>query len=169
MRKMTALGPLWDSIGLDSYEQVARSDHMSIITYKFRIKSGDRRLKRHAIACNQVWNYCVDVQRQAESKRRSGSNILWPSYIDFDELTRGVSKELELHSDTVKAVCRKFTQSRSQRKKCPSLRNSFGAKRKLGWIPFRDKSMKVGTSNLVYLKRTYTFWKSREIQGTIKT
>jgi hypothetical protein len=48
---------------------------MSIITFKFRIKDATvgKHLDRHAIACNQVWNFCVATHRETERRRKQGS------------------------------------------------------------------------------------------------
>ena len=40
-----------------------------ILTYKYRIKDGTvgKRLDRHSRACNFVWNYCCQIQREAQA------------------------------------------------------------------------------------------------------
>lgn len=134
--------------------------HMSMLSFKFRVKSGDRRLRRHAIACNQVWNFCVATQREAERRRRR-----WPTAFDLIKLTTGSGALLELHSDTVSAICRQFARSRDQHRKCPRFRSSFGSRRALGWIPFIPRATRIDGNSAFYLKKRFTFWKSREIEG----
>ena len=142
---------------------------VQLLTYKFRIKSGDRWLRRHAVDCNQVWNYCVNVQKESERKWKAGKKIRWPTHFDLNKLTRGLKPHLNLHSDTVNAINRQFTVSRDTRKKVTKFRTSYGAKRNLGWVPYSARALEVSGNQVTYLKRRYTFWKSREIIGTIKT
>jgi putative transposase len=48
---------------------------MSVLTFKYRIRAGDRRLKCFAIASNQVRNFCVATQREAERRRKGGAIV----------------------------------------------------------------------------------------------
>jgi len=141
---------------------------MSIVTFKYRIKGGDRRLKRFAIACNQVWNFCVATQREAERRREAGANCRWPSAFDLIMLASGSASDLGLHYDTVQTVCRQFVKSRDQYRRSPRFRASYGAKRALGWIPIVPRAVRIDGSVVVYLKKAYRFWKSREIEGQFK-
>lgn len=141
---------------------------MSILTFKFRIKSGERHLRRHARACNQVWNFCVETQREAERRLAAGRCIRWPTAFDLINLTAGAASELGVHSDTVARICRQFAASRDQHRRCPRFRASLGPKRSLGWIPFVQRAVRLDGDAAVYLKRHYRFWKSREVAGTFK-
>lgn len=142
-----------------------------ILTLKYRIKDAScaARLERMSRSANQVWNFCVATQREAQRRRVAGLAARWPTWIDLDELTRGVSDVLGIHSDTVTQICRRFAQSRDQHRRCPRFRASFGPKRALGWIPFKNKSGRIDGDALIYLKRRYRFWKSREIEGAFKS
>jgi len=144
---------------------------MNFITYKFRVKDSvtKRRLERMSQSVNFVWNFCAETQRKTQSKRAAGANIPWLSAFSFSMLTTGVAAELGLHSDTVTQISRRFVQSRDQHSRCPRFRASFGAKRALGWIPFVPRALKIDGDAVVYLKRRYRFWKSREIEGAFKT
>ena len=139
-----------------------------MLSFKFRVKSGERQLRQHAIAANQVWNFCVATQREAERRRKGGANVRWPTAFDLIALVTGAGSALGLHSDTVQTICRQFAASRDLHKKCPRFRASFGAKRSLGWIPFIPRATKIDGDAAVYLKRRFRFWKSREIEGDYK-
>lgn len=139
-----------------------------MLTFKYRIKSGEKRLNKHAIACNQVWNFCVATQREAERRRTGGMNVRWPSAFDLIKLVTGVGTEIGIHSDTVGQICRRFANSRDQQRRCPKFRASFGPKRSLGWIPFVPRATKIEGPSAVYLKQRYAFWKSREVEGQFK-
>lgn len=141
-----------------------------ILTFKFRIKdaTAGKHLDRHTRAVNFVWNYCCNIQRESESRWRAGLPTNWPSTFDLINLCPGVSAELGIHSDTVAAICRQFAASRDRWKRCPGFRASFGPKRALGWVPFVPRALKIAGSHVVYLKRKFHFWKSRDIEGKFK-
>lgn len=140
------------------------------VTYKFRVKdsSAKRWLKRHAIACNQVWNFCVATQREAQRRWNGGKTGRWPSAYDLGHLTAGSSAELETLADTIEQVCKQFVVSRNAQGKCPKFRSSFGRRRSLGWVPFRFQNARVMGDGVKYRGRVYKFWKSREIVGEIR-
>src|SRR6516164_5450486 len=109
-----------------------------ILTYRYRLKDATvgKHLARHARACNYVWNYCSQIQREAESRRRGDLRVRWPSAFDLIKLCTGAAAELGLHSDTVQSICRQFAVSRDAKHRCPRFRASRGPKRALGWVPF---------------------------------
>jgi IS605 OrfB family transposase len=141
-----------------------------IITHKYRVKDGTKgkRLEAHSRAVNFVWNYCCQIQREAESRWKAGTASKWPSAFDLVKLCTGAASELRLHSDTVQTVCRQFAVSRDAKRRCPRFRASSGPKRSLGWIPVIPRAVKVDGDSVVYLKRRFRFWKSREIEGEFK-
>jgi hypothetical protein len=71
-----------------------------ILVYRYRVKSLNGLLNRQSRACNFVWNYCNDRQKDALRFGRP-----WLSGFDLNKLTTGSSKEPGLHSGTVNAVC----------------------------------------------------------------
>ena len=141
-----------------------------VITFKFRVKDATtgKYLARHAYAANQVWNFCVATQREAEARWKAGRAANWPSAFDLIKLCSGSSALLALHSDTVSAICRQFARSRDQHRRCPCFRASFGSKRALGWVPFVPRAVRIDGDAAIYLKRRFRFWKSREIEGEFR-
>ena len=143
-----------------------------MLTYKYRIKDATvgKHLTRYSKAVNFVWNYCCETQRKIEASYKSGRpNCRWPSHFDFCKLTAGCTTELGLHSDTVNRICKQFVVSRNAVKHCPKFRASGGPRCALGWVPFFSRTIKVEDAFVVYLKRKFRFWKSRDILGVIKT
>lgn len=143
-----------------------------ILTYKYRIKDATtgKHLRRYAIACNQVWNFCVATQREAERRWKAGCNVWWPTAFDLIKLcSGGVAAELGIHSDTVREVCRQFVSSRDQHKRCPRFRASFGSRRALGWVPFIPRTVRIKNARFTYLGRQFYFWKSRGIDGELRS
>lgn len=142
-----------------------------IITYRFRIKdsSAKKHLAKLAIGANQVWNFCVATQREAERRWKGGVKAKWPSHFDLTYLTAGSGSELGIHCDTVGEICRQFAKSRNQHKICPHFRASFGGKAALGWVPFRTRFIKPKKCSIRYLGKTLRFWQSRELPPDTRT
>lgn len=143
-----------------------------ILTYKYRLKGkrAVRQLRRFAYASTQVWNYCVQTQRLIQRAYRDGGSPKWPSYYDLSALTKGTSQDLHLHAQTIQGVCDQFVKSRELHSRCPRFRHSGGARRSLGWIPFRHLSRQITSSSVTYLGNTYRFFgaKRRPLPETAK-
>ena len=132
-----------------------------ILTYKYRIKdrSARKALRRHAYAVNQVWNWCVAQQRDIEARYRGGApKRKWASYIDLAKSCEGVGKDIDLHQQSVRSVCKQFVTSRDKIRRSSCFRASSGSKRALGWVPFQKQSRQVGGNSIVYLGKRYRFW-----------
>lgn len=143
---------------------------MSLTTFKFRIKDAStaKRLDRYAVAANQVWNFCVATQREAERRRKMGSPAKWPTAFDLINLTSGSSVALDLHADSIQAICRQFAASRDLHRFRPHFRASGGAKRALGWVPYIRRTVRLDGDGFVYRGQRFRMWKSREIIGQLK-
>lgn len=144
-----------------------------IITYKYRVKdcSAKRVLRQHAYAVNQVWNYCVAVQRDVEARHRAGAaRRKWPTHFDLTAVTSGTSKELGIHSHTVTAVCGQFATNRDRAKGALRFRSSGGPKRALGWVPFTRNARQVTGDAVTYLGKRYRFFgaKRRPLPATAR-
>lgn len=144
-----------------------------ILTYKYRIKnrSAKKRLRQHAIALNQAWNFCVQTQRECEARYRAGApKRRYPTHFDLQKLTAGSSKELGTHAGAITEVCRVFSEARDKRKRAPRFRTSFGPKRNLGWVPFRSCDRQLDGNAIRFLGRTYRWFgnKRRSLPETVK-
>jgi len=143
-----------------------------ILTFKYRIKDATvgKYLDRHSRSVNFVWNYCCETQRKVEAYYKAGApKRRWPSHFDLVKLTTGCAAELGLHSDTVGQICKQFVISRNAARHAPRFRASRGPKRALGWLPFIKRTVKLDGAHVVYIKRKFHFWKSRDIPDAIKT
>lgn len=136
-------------------------------TFSYRIKN-PKGLDEMAKKVNFVWNYCNETQIKAvktAKKWPSKTGIeerLWPTWVDLCNLTAGTSKDLGLHSDSIKQVCIKYYQNRKKFNK-PFLR--FRGKKSLGWLPFTKRSLYFSGDNFSYLDKSYKVWFSRKIEG----
>lgn len=143
------------------------------LTYKYRIK--DRRarkaLARHAVAVNQIWNYCNAVQRDIEDRYKAGApKRRWPTNYDLQKLVSGTSKDLGIHSSTAELTCDQFAISRDRAKHSLRFRSSFGQKRALGWIPFKKKGRQIDGNSVIYRGKRYRWFgdKRRPLPDTAK-
>ncbi len=134
------------------------------LTYKYRIKdrSAKKRLRQHAIALNQVWNFCVQTQRECEAKYRAGApKRNWLTHFDLNRLTAGSSKYFDIHAGSINEICRVFSKARDERKRAPRFRTSFGSKRNLGWVPFRSTDRQLKGNSIRFLGKTYRWFGSK--------
>jgi transposase len=132
-------------------------------TLAYRIKDSNcaAHLGRLAASVNTVWNICNETQHAAVRWDRR-----WPTGFDLSTLTKGSSRLLGLHSQTIQAVCEEYAVRRKQAHK-RWLR--WRGKRSLGWVPFKVSGIKLNGDTLTYQGRKYRCWLSRPIAGTIKT
>ena len=131
-----------------------------ISVYRYRVKSLNGLLNKQARACNYVWNYCNDVQRQAIKW-----NKRWPTGFDLNKLTAGSSKEIGLHAGTINAVCEQYAKSRSQKKR-PFLR--WRGKKSLGWVPLKGCYIKPTPNGFHFHGREFRVFKSRDLPLGVK-
>ncbi len=135
-----------------------------ITTYQFRIKDATSRkhLERMASAVNFVWNYCNEISMFALNRDKR-----FLTGYDLNGLTRGVAKDLGLHSQTVQSACEEYATCRRQQKKRRLAWRS--KKRSLGWVPFKASGVRVQDDTVTYCGQTFRFWSSRPIEGRVKT
>jgi IS605 OrfB family transposase len=96
---------------------------------------------------NQVWNYCNDLSFQILQREQR-----FVSAYELDAYTAGAVKEgLPLHSTTVQSISAEFATRRKQFKKAKlRWRVSSGAKRSLGWIPFKASALRYRNGQLFF-------------------
>ncbi len=127
-------------------------------TLKIRIKDKHATVL-NAMACevNFVWNFCNDLSYK--HLQRTGKFF---SGYDLDQYTTGATKEgLRISSITVQAVSAELVTRRKQFKKAKlRWRTSFGARKSLGWIPFKSNAIAVKNGQLRYAGTYFSLWDS---------
>ncbi|WP_426321590.1 RNA-guided endonuclease InsQ/TnpB family protein [Pseudoduganella sp. R-43] len=132
-----------------------------ILVYRFRVKSKNGLLDLQARKVNFVWNYCNDRQKDALRFERP-----WLTGFDLNKLTTGSSKELELHSGVINAVCEQFAKSRAQHRR-PYLR--YRGRRSLGWVPLKGRDLHREGNAFRFAGNTFRVFYSRPLpEGKIK-
>lgn len=118
-----------------------------------------------ASAVNFVWNYCNEASYYTVKNRSK-----WLSDYELNKLTSGISKELNIHSQTIQQICKEYVQKRIQFKKNKlSWRKSIGSRKSLGWIPCSSQTLRFNHDLVQYNGIKFKFWKSRPHPWTIKS
>jgi hypothetical protein len=108
-------------------------------TLKLRLKDKHAALLREqARAVNFVLNYCNELSFTHWRRKQA-----FLSAYDMQEYTKGASKELGLHSQTVQAIQEEYCLRRKQFRKVKlSWLKSGGSQRSLGWIPIKASALR---------------------------
>jgi putative transposase len=130
------------------------------VTKTLRVRIKDRHVKsllELAGEVNMVWNFSQDLSLKVLA--REGRFM---SAFDMAAFTKGAGKEgLHLHSQTIQAVSEEYCTRRAQFKKRKlRWRVSKGAKRSLGWIPFKAAAIRYKQGQLHCGKLALGLWDS---------
>jgi putative transposase len=127
-------------------------------TLHIRIKDKHAKaLDALAREANMVWNYCNDLSYK--HLQRTGK--FFSSY-DLQKYTVGATKEgLSINSASVQMIGAELVTRRKQFKKAKlNWRTSFGARKSLGWIPFRHDCIAYKNGQLRYAGQCFGLWDS---------
>lgn len=134
-----------------------------IRTFKYRLKSKNLSfLKKASNDVNFVWNYCNDTSIQFIKKKDQ-----WLTGYQLCSLTSGCSVDLAITAETIQTVCQEYAKRRYQYKK--NRLSWRSKKRSLGWVPFKNGSIRVIGDLIIYKKVIFRFWQARPIDGVIKS
>lgn len=129
-----------------------------IKTLKLRIKDKHAKLLNfQAREVNQVFNFVNDLS--LKHTQRTGKFF---SAYDINRYTTGCTKEgITLHSQTIQAINEEYCTRRKQFKKIKlKWRKSSGARRSLGWIPFKAAAIKYKNGQVHYQGKPISLWDS---------
>ena len=99
-------------------------------------------LNAAVIEVNEVFNYCNETTYKAAT--RTDIKQKWMSGFDLCYLTAGATKYFgRIGADTVQSICVHYAQKRQAARRAKlRWRVSRGARRSLGWVPFKAASLK---------------------------
>lgn len=102
---------------------------------------------------NFVWNYVNNLCY--EHLKRTGKFF---SAYDICEYTKGATLEgLDISAATVQCINMKYFENRLTNKKAKlAWRKSIGSRKSLGWIPFRNKAIRLKDHKIKYQNRLYS-------------
>lgn len=127
-------------------------------TLRVRIKDKHAKsLDAMARECNMVWNFVNELSYK--HTQRTGE--FFSSY-DLQKYTSGASKEgLAIHSQTIQSITEVYASKRRQFKKAKlRWRVSQGARKSLGWIPFKTGAVAYKNGQLRYAGQFFNLWDS---------
>jgi IS605 OrfB family transposase len=110
---------------------------------KFKVKAESYSwLNAAAVEVNQVFNYCN--QASYDARRRTDLKSKWLSGFDLCSLTARATPYFErIGGATIQSICNHYAQKRNAARRLKlRWRVSRGARRSLGWVPFKAASLK---------------------------
>ncbi len=136
-------------------------------TLRLKVKrEGCAWLNSAAMEVNQVWNYANATSYKAA--RPFAGTGKWLSTFDLDKLTAGASEYFALiGSETIQRVNAEFATRRTQFKRAKlRWRVSQGAKRSLGWVPFKAAQLKRKGRSLRFSGKAFRVFERELLEGT---
>ena len=124
-------------------------------------------LNAAAVEVNQVFNYAN--QASYDARRRTDLKSKWLSGFDLCNLTSGATEYFErIGADTIQSICVHYAQKRGAAKRLKlRWRVSRGARRSLGWVPFKAASLKRRGTALRFAGKTFRVFE-REVLADVK-
>jgi putative transposase len=122
-------------------------------------------LSAAAIEVNQTFNFCNEASWLAIT--RTDRKRKWLSGFDLCSLSAGASKYFErIGADTIQRVCIEYAQRRAQcRRRKLRWRVSRGARRSLGYVPFKAASLKRKGRALRFCGKTFRVFEAQRLEG----
>ena len=145
---------------------MANDVQLCIRTLRLKVKrEGYAWLNAAAIEVNQVWNFANATSFKAA--RPFSGQPRWLSAFDLDKLTAGASECFErIGSNTIQRINAEFATRRKQFKKAKlRWRVSQGAKRSLGWIPFKAAQLKRRGQSLRFAGKALRVFERELLEG----
>jgi putative transposase len=146
---------------------VASDVQHGVRTLRLKVKrEGYAWLNAASIEVNQVWNFANATSYKAA--RPFSGQIRWLSAFDLDKLTAGSSVHFDrIGADTIQRVNAEFATRRKQFKKAKlRWRVSQGAKRSLGWIPFKAVQLKRKGKSLRFSGKAFRVFERELLEGS---
>lgn len=138
-----------------------------ILTLRLKVKPESYSwLAAAAVEVNQVWNWANATSIDAADRnRRASAKFL--SGFDLCNLSAGATEYFErIGADTIQRICCEYAEKRRAAKRVRlSWRKSRGARRSLGWIPFKAASLKRKGRSLRFCGKTIRVFEAERLQG----
>jgi len=141
---------------------------MATCTKTLRIRIKDKHsntLSKMAFEVNQVWNSANEISRDYSwvPIPEVGFINCGTSEFDLNKELRGIRKDrnLSIGAATVQSVIGQHARSRKQfHKNKLGWRSSSGAKRALGWVPFKKAGIKLVNGQIRFCGTHFSIWNS---------
>jgi putative transposase len=122
-------------------------------------------LNAAAAEVNEVFNYCNETSLKAAT--RTDTKRKWLSGFDRCNLTAGASPYYEkIGADTIQSICTHYAQKRQAARRLKlRWRVSRGARRSLGWIPFKASNLKRKGECLRFAGKCFRVFEKERFEG----
>jgi putative transposase len=122
-------------------------------------------LNAAAVEVNEVFNYCNETSLKAAT--RTDIKRKWMSGFDLCNLTAGASQYFEkIGADTIQSICTQYAQKRySARRLKLRWRVSRGARRSLGWVPFKAVNLRRKGKCLRFAGKSFRVFEIQRLKG----
>lgn len=129
-------------------------------TLQVKVRSGLAWLNAAAREANSVWNWANEISYNAAT--RTDTKRKWLSGFDLNNLSAGATHEFErIGCGTIQEVCEQYAVKRRAAKTARiRWRSSFGAKRSLGWVPFKRGNARFSDGAIVFCGRRFRVFDS---------
>jgi len=134
---------------------------MTVRVLRLRIKDRHAKwLSERASEANTVWNFCNDLSSRVWERERRFMNGF-----DFWPYLKGVTKEgINLPVQTVQEIAEQYAVKRRAAKKTRlAWRKSRGARRSLGWLPFKVRTIRYEHGQVYYAGNWLSLWDSYDL------
>jgi IS605 OrfB family transposase len=122
-------------------------------------------LNAAAMEVNEVFNYCNETSLKAAT--RTDIKRKWMSGFHLCSLTAGASQYFDkIGADTIQAICVHYAQKRQAARRLKlRWRVSRGARRSLGWVPFKAASLKRKGVCLRFAGKCFRVFETQRLEG----
>jgi putative transposase len=122
-------------------------------------------LNAAAVEVNTVFNYCNETSHGAAT--RTDVKRKWLTGFDLCKLTAGATEYFErIGADTIQRICVEYAQKRGAARRLKlRWRVSRGARRTLGWIPFKAASLKCRGGAVRFCGKSFRVFESQRLEG----
>ena len=145
---------------------IATSSVIVIRALRLKVRSESYRwLESAAIEVNQVWNWCNEISTKAA--RPYVGKGKWLSGFDLNNLSAGATQCFEhIGADTIQRVNMEYALRRRQfRRARLRFRVSHGARRSLGWVPFKAASLKRKGKAVRFCGKSFRLFEAERLEG----
>lgn len=124
-------------------------------------------LRAAAVECNQVWNWANATSADA-ADRNKRANAKFLSGFDLNNLSAGAGEHFErIGADTIQRVnCEYAIKRRAAKRIRLRWRVSRGAKRSLGWVPFKAASIKRKGAGIRFCGKSFRVFEVARLDDT---
>jgi putative transposase len=135
-------------------------------TLKFKVRPDSYGwLSAAAFEVNEVFNYCNETAWRAATRTDVKRKCL--SGFELCSLTAGAARYFaRIGAGTIQRICMEHAQKRGAVKRCRlRWRVSQGARRSLGWVPFKAASLKREGRAVRFCGKTFRVFEPRRLEG----